>query len=166
MRKIVSTFILISVLISIFNTMPVSALTNGFLYYVISHGEVTITSCVTSYLGGMTIPSVINTYPVTTIAPGAFENCTGLNYIGIPDSVKSIGAESFKSCNALKSVNMADSVKSIGDGAFDSCSSLSTITISNSVTYIPTNIAISCTILSYQVVLKAFIKVHFIVVTV
>ena len=50
----------------------------------------------------------------TSIGDYAFEDCTKLTSIEIPDSVTDIGYEAFQSCTNLTSVTIPDSVTSIG----------------------------------------------------
>ena len=57
----------------------------------------------------------------------AFEGCTALISITIPDSVTSIGNGAFNGCSSLESVTIPDSVTSIGYGAFGDCTSLKTV---------------------------------------
>ncbi len=63
----------------------------------------------------------------------AFEDCTSLTSITIPDSVKSIGAYAFADCSSLESVTIGNGVESIDVGAFYYCTSLESITIPDSV---------------------------------
>ena len=85
-----------------------------------------------------TIPETVTnngtTYSVTSIGGYAFEYCSSLISITIPNSVTSIGDEAFKRCSSLISITIPNSVTSIGAGAFRGCSSLTSITIPNSVT--------------------------------
>jgi hypothetical protein len=67
---------------------------------------------------------------------GAFERCTGLTSIIIPNSVTTIGDYAFYSCTNLASVVIGNSVTSIGSFAFSECSSMISLTIGNSVTSI------------------------------
>ena len=73
---------------------------------------------------------------VTRVGNGAFDGCSSLKSITIPNSVTSIGSWAFADCSSLKSITIPSSVTSIGSAAFFSCSSLKSITIPNSVTSI------------------------------
>ena len=90
--------------------------------------------------GAVVIPSSVTNngtiYSVTSIGNDAFENCSGLTSVTIPNSVTSIGEWAFWECSGLTSVTIGNSVTSIGYGAFSWCSSLTSVTIPNSVTSI------------------------------
>ena len=58
---------------------------------------------------------------------GAFDGCSGLTSVTIPDSVTSIGRSAFEGCSGLTSVTIGNSVISIGNSAFDGCSGLTSI---------------------------------------
>ena len=73
---------------------------------------------------------------VTSIGDFAFEFCSGLASVTIPDSVTSIGQEAFSGCSGLTSITIPDSVTSIGFSAFWDCTSLTSVTIPDSVTSI------------------------------
>ena len=70
------------------------------------------------------------------IAGSAFEYCTDLTSITIPDSVTSIGWSAFDGCTGLTSITIPDSVTSIETYAFSGCAGLTSITIPDSVTSI------------------------------
>ena len=90
--------------------------------------------------GDISIPATItvgeNTYTVTSIGDDAFERCSGLTSVTIPDSVTSIGNYAFSECRSLTSVDIPDDVTSIGNGAFWNCSDLTSVDIPDSVTSI------------------------------
>ena len=79
-----------------------------------------------------------------TIPNSAFNGCTSLTSITIPNSVTSIGSSAFNSCTSLTSITIPDSVTSIGGLAFEGCASLTSITIPNSVTSIGSSAFNSC----------------------
>ena len=86
---------------------------------------------VCSGLTSVTIPN-----NVANIGDYAFNDCTGLTSVTIPDSVTSIGNYVFSGCSGLTSVTIPDRVTSIGNRAFYGCSSLTSVTIGNGVTSI------------------------------
>ena len=107
--------------------------------YAIKDGNASLASQ-SSSLKEANIPSEItycgNTYSVTGIYYAAFENCTSLESVTIPDSVKSISDYAFRGCTSLESVTIPNSVTSIDKYAFSGCSSLTSVNIGNGVTSI------------------------------
>jgi hypothetical protein len=59
-----------------------------------------------------------------TVGIRAFNECTSLTKITLPDSVTSIGNYAFNDCENLKSVEILSNVKTIGIGVFDGCDSV------------------------------------------
>lgn len=80
-------------------------------------------------LSQITIPASIDGVAITSIGNYAFEDCTSLTKIEIPNSVTSIGGWAFQYCNSLTSIAIPNSVTSIGSSAFASCSSLTSIEV-------------------------------------
>lgn len=71
------------------------------------------------------IPDTYNgsngSHPVTSIGESAFDSCSSLTSITIPNSVTSIGDYAFSWCSVLTSITIGNSVTTIGEAAFDSC---------------------------------------------
>ena len=89
-----------------------------------------------SYSGDIVIPESVTyddvEYSVVAIL-GAFNGCTNLTSVTIPNSVSRIGANAFQNCSSLTSVTIPNSVTAIDDNAFNRCTGLTSITIPNSV---------------------------------
>ena len=79
-----------------------------------------------------------------SISNGAFENCSGLSSIVIPNSVESIGNSTFKGCESLTNVTLPNSIVSIGNSLFSGCSKLGSIVIPNSVSVISDYAFMNC----------------------
>lgn len=118
-----------------------------YLYYKVNDdgAGVTITDCDSNASGEIVIPDEIDNLPVTSIGNYAFEWCTRLTSITIPNSVTSIGSSAFQMCEGLTSIDIPDSVTSIGWYAFRWCTGLTSITIPNSVTSIGMGAFYCCT---------------------
>lgn len=82
------------------------------------------------------IASTYEGLPVTSIGDYAFDECSNIKSVVIPNTVTSIGGWAFRRCTSLRTVVIPDSVTIIGISSFYKCSSLSSIDIPNSVTSI------------------------------
>ena len=109
--------------------IPETVRYNETIYNVNTIGWAAFNNC--SGLTSVTIPN-----SVTFIDNGAFYGCSGLTSVTIGSSVTSIGEWAFSGCIGLTSVKIPNSVTEIGDYAFQSCTSLTSITIPSSVTSI------------------------------
>ena len=117
------------------------ALKNGFTdeACLLTHELYDGTLEITEYVGNSAtyvIPSEIDGKRVTQIGYDAFNDCTELTSITIPDGVTIIGNSAFSDCTSLETVTIPNSVTHIYPRAFYNCTSLKSVTIPESVTYI------------------------------
>ena len=108
--------------------IPESVVYNGTTYAVTSIGYCAFQNCTT-------LTSVVIPNSVTSIGDFAFEYDYNLHSVTIPNSVTSIGYRAFGQCG-FTSIIIPNSVTNIGGSAFENCSLLSSVTIGNSVTCI------------------------------
>ncbi|NTU70523.1 MAG: leucine-rich repeat protein [Coriobacteriia bacterium] len=77
----------------------------------------------------ITIPAVIDGYPVVAIDDLVFLYRTDLTSVSIPEGVTSIGAYAFYGCSSLTSMSIPAGVTSIRDYTFYGCSSLTDVAL-------------------------------------
>ena len=75
------------------------------------------------------IPVEIDGKAVTQIGDRAFENCTSLITVGIPDGVTVIGSSAFSHSRSLEEIVIPESVTEIGGSAFFECFALSKVNL-------------------------------------
>ena len=100
-----------------------------------------------AFNGCSTLKSVTLPNTIISIDNGAFMDCPNLTSITIPSSVTSIGNGAF-SASGLKSITIPSSVKTINLRAFRNCTELASITIGSGVTSIGEAAFANCTSLT------------------
>ncbi|MCK4563154.1 MAG: leucine-rich repeat domain-containing protein [Verrucomicrobia bacterium] len=122
------------IMVAVLTTAATStALQFGDFIYSDYSGEIWITGY-TGLGGAVDIPATIDGLPVVGIQYRAFDDCSDLTSITIPDSVTAIGNSAFKHDGSLTNVVIGTNVTYIGQEAFWGCSSLTSISIPDSVT--------------------------------
>ena len=145
--------------------VPWAAYKDSIVSVVVSEGVVSIGKWAFSEhsnLSSVTLPE----NSLTLINTGAFDHCTSLQQITIPDTVVTINGSSFraagltsiqlpsgltslnqtlfKDCTGLTEVVIPDGVTVIGANVFSGCTNLETVTFSDKVTSIGDNAFLNC----------------------
>ena len=81
---------------------------------------------------------------LTRIGSNAFQNCTTLTSIVIPNKIAYINSNSFKGCSNLTSINLPEGLTNIGNSAFYNCKKLTNVTLPNSVANIGSSVFYNC----------------------
>ena len=118
-------------------------------YTCTDNGDGTCT--ITGYTGAggvVTIPGTISNLQVRSIGDFAFNQCSSLTSVAIPDSVTNIGDFALQGCSNLTTVTIGTNVTSMGNGTFTGCSSLANVMIPNSVTSIGDSMFAGCSSLT------------------
>ena len=113
---------------------------SNFKYRLLMHNHLAMVVDCYGEPEAIDVPSEIHhegvIYRVTSIGDFAFNICSSLRAITIPDGVISIEYRAFFGCQSLTNITIPNSVKSIGTEAFYDCSSLTSIVIPDNVTSI------------------------------
>lgn len=64
---------------------------------------------------------------ITNLSYSAFENCTSLKEVYLPESLETIEMGAFKNCTSLSNISLPSKVKEIRKNAFEGCSLLKTL---------------------------------------
>ena len=106
------------------------------IYYRLNHNNKTAEVTYDDddkYIGAIIIPQSISfngeLHTVADIGECAFDGCSGLTSIIIPNSVTVIDEGAFYGCSGLTSITIPYSVTDIGGAAFAGCSGLTAITV-------------------------------------
>ena len=89
---------------------------------------------------------------LTDIVYNAFQGCSSLTTVTIPEKVTSIKSNAFNECSSLTSIIIPDGVTTIGHHAFQGCSSLTSINIPSGVTSIDSEAFDGCNSLQKVIV--------------
>ena len=111
-------------------------------YTKLEDNTVTVTGC-SSDIDKIDIPNQIEGLPVTAIGENAFNGCSQLTEITIPNSVSDIGDYAFSGC-AIRNIVIPDNVKTISAGMFSGCTNLQSVTMPDSIQEIGSNAFYGC----------------------
>ena len=127
----------------IYSIASTSASLGGMCYVVKDNSYAVLLEC-QSNQAEVEVLDYYEGYPVTYISM-AFDNCTLLESVKIPDTVTDIGMFAFNGCTSLKNVELSNNLTNIGYALFQGCTSLESIKIPDSVTSIDSSAFSDCT---------------------
>lgn len=79
--------------------------------------------------GEVAVPATYEGGAVTRIAPAAFQDCTQITSVTIPEGITMIGEKAFAGCTSLNTVTIPASIELISADAFSDCSAIQTATL-------------------------------------
>ena len=140
MKTIKQLLITVAVLLCSATASAYDFVVDGIYYNIISASDLTVgvTTGENKYSGDVIIPATVTykskTLTVSSINGSAFEDCTALSSITIPNSITIIKKAAFYGCTSLTSVTIPNSVKKIENEAFRNCKSLKELHIEDGET--------------------------------
>ena len=146
MKKVLSVLL---TLVLIITCLPFSVYAtekrynSGDFTYTLSNGKATIKK----YLGDakeLKIPSKLDNHPVVKIGVYAFDRCSSLQTIDIPNSILEIEESAFYECKSLVSVKLPNKLTTLSAFLFFGCNSLKEIQIPKNVTTIKRQVFANC----------------------
>lgn len=131
--------------------MAYSIVQEGIYYNIIRAGVLEVTYGDAAYSGFVNIPDSVRAngkmYAVEAIGNRAFNACSGLSSLRMPQAVKSIGQSAFAACTSLHSISLPASLETIGDAAFYGCTSLISMSLPAGVSSIGRDAFVRCLML-------------------
>ncbi len=110
--------------------------------------KVTINSTI---VGDVAFQNCTSLYDVTfsenliSIDQGAFEGCSALKRLSLPNSIETIGGSAFTGCTNLTYLSLGKNLVWIGSEAFKDCVSLDSVVLPNNLTTLYSRAFMNCT---------------------
>lgn len=111
-----------------YGTLPKTITDGDFTYYIINDEYAVLKSCSSSVSKEVSVPESINGFPVTGIWSYAFDYCSEITSVNLPENVYDIFPYAFQGCEKLENINIPNSVTTIRECVFRYCGSLKSIT--------------------------------------
>lgn len=92
----------------------------------------------------LTIPSEYNGEPITDLSPNVFQDSKHLRSIYVPDSVKRIWGCAFEGCTLLEKVRLPEKLNMFNSYVFWKCHSLKEVILPKNLTDIPVSCFMDC----------------------
>lgn len=83
---------------------------------------------------------------MTQLPSYAFENCTNLKTVTLPNTLIELGSYAFRNCTSLESIEIPNNVETLGLELFKGCTSLTQVTLSDNCTEVAYEMFYGCPI--------------------
>lgn len=117
-KRVISIIISIAIIMCALATaMPSFAVNYSTFSCEIVDNEIIITKYIGTGKTSVTVPTTLDGKPVVAIADGAFKGNTELTTVTVKSGVRDIGASAFEDCTALSKITLPDTIIHIGEKA-------------------------------------------------
>jgi len=140
-RFFLGRYIVFSLLLS---PIMVRAASSGNYTYSVSDSKAIITDFNENYAGTLFVTNVLGGYPVVSIRAGAFQGCSNITYVTLPNSITNLGDNCFQNCDRLSGVTFPAELKYLGRGAFQNCKALVNVDLPVELTLINSSAFEAC----------------------
>lgn len=130
-RRILAALLVLAALLAY---LPTAHAAGVELTYTLVDGNATITGATDTVTGQLIIPAVIDGYPVTAVADGAFENELGLVSVIVEAGLERLDG-AFRGCSGLSEAVLPEGLTTLR-GTFADCTQLGEIMLPASVRYL------------------------------
>jgi len=132
--KIPSTVTYKGISMSVKKVQPYACFGNTFIETLTCDNDAEIEP--SAFNGCYNIKQVTLGEKITVVGDYAFQDCSSLQSLVIPNSVKELGKNAFSGCISLNNATIGNQIKNINEYAFSDCKALPQISIPKSVTNI------------------------------
>ena len=127
-------------------------LTTGYFgAYLLNYADNGDGTCTVTGMWGQTpdlvVPSEIDGLRVTAIAEKAFQGCSWVETLSLPEGLLSVGNYAFQDCTGLRAAHLPEGLGSLGYGAFFNCASLEEASVPGPVGTLAHSAFFNCTAL-------------------
>ena len=89
-----------------------------------------------AFNGCSKLTSLVIPESVTSIGARAFAGCSKITSLVLPAGITSIGAEAFSGCHSLQALSLPAGITTIADGTFKDCASITSLSLPEGITAI------------------------------
>ena len=119
---------------------------DGLTYVSQGDGTCILQKADYTLIGEITVPA-LSPYgdKVSVIGTRAFQHCTGITSVILPEGVREIQSGAFQGCVGMQRVELPSTLTSLGTGVFQKCTALLRIELPDNITVLPRQTFETCT---------------------